>query len=315
MLKKHMERYPDYKFSPSRKSSRKKSDEGEIREGGDYIRHLREKYMGMPGPSTPSPRARKPKSRKRASPPELQIPHLPPMHHAASPLTYPVDQSSYPFGAYPPQVYQSYAPSQMPVQPPAPFLAPGQEIDFAALTQSYMQQQNGSNSSSRTTSPSPVSSSSSSEGSSSGTSSSGEEEVAQPVDHDKVCIRVNIFHFASYPYSFYLSDTNSCNIWQHLYASCSCYPQHQSLRKRQPHAWSPRPDTIRRHVPAATLIPVTLLLSLSQTGLQRCILLCPFPLQRALESLSRCFPSFHYFISNVLYPSRGSRDIWSEDSW
>ena len=189
MLKKHMERYADYKFSPARKSSRKKADAGEGEETGDWIRHLREKYLKMPGPSNPSSRARKSRSRKtRNAAPEVPLPPqpcvnaLPPLNSAVGSLPYPADPS-FGFGPYGHQVFSQYPQGQIPMHPSAPFMGHTQDIDFAALSSSYLQSVSGP--SSRTTTPSPVpSSSSSSEGAA---STSSDEEVARPVDDDKVC--------------------------------------------------------------------------------------------------------------------------------
>ncbi|THH29139.1 hypothetical protein EUX98_g5044 [Antrodiella citrinella] len=182
MLKKHMERYPDYKFAPSRKSTRKKAEEVEVKDGEEYIRHLREKYMNMVGPSVASTRARKPRSRKGRAAPDVQPPlpsssRLPSMNPTTGPLSsYPMDSSFGAFGHYPPHLYQSYGQNQMPMQSSAPYMGSHQEIDFAALSASYMQ------GSSRNTTPSPVPSSSSCSGSSAG---SAEEEATPVVDHDK----------------------------------------------------------------------------------------------------------------------------------
>ena len=63
----HMEKHPDYKFSPERKAARKKAaqdPELPVPEGEDYIRFLREKYTGLTGPAVSPPRQRKPKSRR-----------------------------------------------------------------------------------------------------------------------------------------------------------------------------------------------------------------------------------------------------------
>ncbi|KAH9894480.1 hypothetical protein C8Q73DRAFT_791019 [Cubamyces lactineus] len=63
----HMEKHPDYKFSPDRKAARKKATQDpEIPapDGKDYIRFLREKYTGLKGPAVSPPRQRKPKSRR-----------------------------------------------------------------------------------------------------------------------------------------------------------------------------------------------------------------------------------------------------------
>lgn len=68
----HMEKYPDYKFSPSRKPGRKDQVGGgadgqlvETRE--DFQRRLREKYLKIVGPSVASPRTRKPKKSRKAA--------------------------------------------------------------------------------------------------------------------------------------------------------------------------------------------------------------------------------------------------------
>lgn len=192
MLKNHMERYPDYKFSPSRKSTRKKTEEVEAKDGEEYIRHLREKYMRMVGPTIASSRPRKTKASKaRSSPSDVQIPaqhseSASPlsMHPSVGPAPYPVDPSGFNFGPYTPHVYPSYAHGQMLMQSSAPFMSPNQEFDFATLAASYMP----SNSGSRTTTPSPTPSSSSG-ASFSGTTASSEEEVAQPMGDDKVRLR------------------------------------------------------------------------------------------------------------------------------
>ncbi|KAI0685024.1 hypothetical protein BC835DRAFT_1421679 [Cytidiella melzeri] len=61
----HKLRYPEYKFTPSRKVALKqKEEEGEGQTAEDYIRHLREKYTGVMGPAVAPTRKRKPKSRK-----------------------------------------------------------------------------------------------------------------------------------------------------------------------------------------------------------------------------------------------------------
>ncbi|KAI0347105.1 hypothetical protein BDW22DRAFT_495766 [Trametopsis cervina] len=61
----HALRYPDYKFSPARKAPIKpKEEELEGQSKEDYIRHLREKYMGVMGPAVAPARKRKAKARK-----------------------------------------------------------------------------------------------------------------------------------------------------------------------------------------------------------------------------------------------------------
>ncbi|KAI0921684.1 hypothetical protein AcW2_006577 [Taiwanofungus camphoratus] len=69
VLKQHMLKYPDYKFSPERKVSRKSKLDAlslgrEDKNKKGYIRHLRETYLDIVGPAVPSPRPRKSKSRK-----------------------------------------------------------------------------------------------------------------------------------------------------------------------------------------------------------------------------------------------------------
>ncbi|KAI0638009.1 hypothetical protein C8Q77DRAFT_1088877 [Trametes polyzona] len=67
VLNEHMAKHPDYKFSPERKSSRRKSPqdpEVAAHQGENYIRFLREKYLGLAGPSPKPSRSRKPKSRR-----------------------------------------------------------------------------------------------------------------------------------------------------------------------------------------------------------------------------------------------------------
>ncbi|CDO71376.1 hypothetical protein BN946_scf184908.g134 [Trametes cinnabarina] len=67
VLTAHMAKHPDYKFSPERKSTRRKTTqdpEVPAPDGKDYIRFLREKYVGLKGPAVSPPRPRKPKSRR-----------------------------------------------------------------------------------------------------------------------------------------------------------------------------------------------------------------------------------------------------------
>ncbi|KAH8106002.1 hypothetical protein BXZ70DRAFT_409339 [Cristinia sonorae] len=181
MLRKHMERYPDYKFSPSRRSSRKKVDEVEAKDGEEYIRHLREKYMQMHGPTVVSTRTRKAKPRKsKGVASDVQLaPHHPSLSsiHPGPLAPYHVDSSSFNFAPFASPVYPSYPHGQMPAQPSVPFMGHTQELDFTALAAAYMH-------GSRTTTPSPVPSTSS-EGSSSGMSTPSDEEVAHHLDDDK----------------------------------------------------------------------------------------------------------------------------------
>lgn len=61
----HRLKYPNYKFAPSRKALKLQEEEdGEARNMKDYIRHLREKYMGVMGPAVAPIRKRKSKSCK-----------------------------------------------------------------------------------------------------------------------------------------------------------------------------------------------------------------------------------------------------------
>jgi len=207
--------------------------------------------MGMVGPSVASTRARKPRSRKGrkdALPTDLQLPShpsssLPSMNTTVGPLSYSVDASAFGFGQYaPPQLYPSYGQGQMPIQ--AQYMGSHHDIDFAALSASYMQ-------SSRN--PSPVPSTSSSEGSSSGSSASAEEEVAPLVDEDKtptaatfgnitiprVPIVPNISHYANANHLLGLHDLSPyANMFQQqqhsssqtqasVSLSSSCRPPHQ----------------------------------------------------------------------------------------
>ena len=61
----HREKYPDYKFAPSRKAQPKpKEEEHQGMSTEEYIRHLREKYTGVMGPAVAPTRKRKPRTRK-----------------------------------------------------------------------------------------------------------------------------------------------------------------------------------------------------------------------------------------------------------
>ncbi|KAI9001395.1 hypothetical protein BD414DRAFT_533142 [Trametes punicea] len=67
VLTAHMAKHPDYKFSPERKTSRRKTPqelEVPATDGKEYIRFLREKYLGLKGPAVSPPRPRKPKFRR-----------------------------------------------------------------------------------------------------------------------------------------------------------------------------------------------------------------------------------------------------------
>lgn len=74
----HKLKYPDYKFTPSRRPALKAKDEADAegRNLEDYIRHLREKYMGVMGPAVAPTRKRKPKSQRVKDEDEDYIPTL-----------------------------------------------------------------------------------------------------------------------------------------------------------------------------------------------------------------------------------------------
>ncbi|KAI0368094.1 hypothetical protein BV20DRAFT_486954 [Pilatotrama ljubarskyi] len=81
VLTAHMAKHPDYKFSPERKTARRKTPQDpEIpaTDGKDYIRFLREKYLGLKGPAVNPPRPRKPKSRRGVESDGLPSLSLPP---------------------------------------------------------------------------------------------------------------------------------------------------------------------------------------------------------------------------------------------
>ncbi|KAI0824748.1 hypothetical protein BC628DRAFT_1419855 [Trametes gibbosa] len=67
VLNAHMAKHPDYKFSPERKAARRKTPldpDTPAMTGEDYIRSLRERYLGLKGPAPKPSRQRKPKSRR-----------------------------------------------------------------------------------------------------------------------------------------------------------------------------------------------------------------------------------------------------------
>ncbi|KAJ3477888.1 hypothetical protein NLI96_g10152 [Meripilus lineatus] len=81
----HMEKYPDYKFSPTRKSnSAKGGDQDSTTPPGktpeEYQRHLRETYLHIIGPAVTPTRARKAKSKKtkKTQGSKIALPSLPP---------------------------------------------------------------------------------------------------------------------------------------------------------------------------------------------------------------------------------------------
>lgn len=66
----HGKKYPEWKFAPERKSTRHKVPSGPdapVPEGEDYIRWIRETYVGLKGDAVAPPRPRKSKSRRTAS--------------------------------------------------------------------------------------------------------------------------------------------------------------------------------------------------------------------------------------------------------
>ncbi|KAH9853669.1 hypothetical protein C2E23DRAFT_114480 [Lenzites betulinus] len=80
VLTAHMAKHPDYKFSPERKASRRKTPldpDTPAMTGEDYIRSLRETYLGLKGPAPKPSRQRKPKSRRgveASEPPSFSLP-------------------------------------------------------------------------------------------------------------------------------------------------------------------------------------------------------------------------------------------------
>ncbi|KAI1786698.1 hypothetical protein LXA43DRAFT_1109194 [Ganoderma leucocontextum] len=66
----HCKKYPEWKFAPERKSARRKTPSdpnAPVPEGEDYIRWIRETYVGLKGHAVAPPRPRKSKSRRTAS--------------------------------------------------------------------------------------------------------------------------------------------------------------------------------------------------------------------------------------------------------
>ncbi|PIL36972.1 transcription factor [Ganoderma sinense ZZ0214-1] len=66
----HGKKYPEWKFAPERKSSRRKTPsdpDAPVPEGEEYIRWIRETYVGLKGDAVAPPRPRKSKSRRTAS--------------------------------------------------------------------------------------------------------------------------------------------------------------------------------------------------------------------------------------------------------
>lgn len=66
----HGKKYPEWKYAPERKSSRRKTPSGPdvpVLEGEEYIRWIRETYIGLKGNAVAPPRPRKSKSRRTAS--------------------------------------------------------------------------------------------------------------------------------------------------------------------------------------------------------------------------------------------------------
>ncbi|RPD81293.1 hypothetical protein L226DRAFT_134330 [Lentinus tigrinus ALCF2SS1-7] len=83
----HREKHPDYKFSPERKSPRKKAPEGPPQPSGDdYIRWIRETYVGIAGPPIAPARPRKSRSRRGV---EAHAQSVPPMHFPLPPSLQP----------------------------------------------------------------------------------------------------------------------------------------------------------------------------------------------------------------------------------
>nr|VWO95193.1 ATP-dependent RNA helicase CshA (EC [Ganoderma boninense] len=66
----HCKKYPEWKFAPERKSSRRKTPsdpDAPVPEGEEYIRWIRETYVGLKGDAVAPPRPRKSKPRRTAS--------------------------------------------------------------------------------------------------------------------------------------------------------------------------------------------------------------------------------------------------------
>ena len=85
--KEHIKLYPEYKFTPERKSSRRKAaadPDVQVPEGEDLIRFIREKYVGIQGESKAPSRPRKSSSRRKAKV-KAEAEPVPTLSHASTP--------------------------------------------------------------------------------------------------------------------------------------------------------------------------------------------------------------------------------------
>ena len=108
----HKIRHPGWKFSPERRSARRKPFDldGAPVDGKEHIRRIREQCVGIIGPAVSPPRPRKPRSRRGAEARE-QTASLPPSLHP-SPSTTPV---SHLISSAPPSLTGSPASHVLPI--------------------------------------------------------------------------------------------------------------------------------------------------------------------------------------------------------